>query len=499
MFLVLSGGGLYVASDYMQRKDMDLLTARVGNHSGRIAVALGRHQGDTLKLIGNDILGSLLADPAIACAELRQSGSQTPVLTTPRYIGCKNQQGLDMLSLPAGRSGKTLAVYFSTQEISKAVQTNRLVMLLIMFGALAVASIAGAFGFHQTVGRPLRNLRAAISKSSETGEPVFAPTRKRDELGVVIAAYNNLQAGLKEARQTMQDKVAQRVSEEQRASHAERIATGLQDFQRDTVDMVSQLHANIGQITCVSSALDEAATGVTNAIRSLEKEGQKSADESSSVAASFADLATQISGMASRVRETLKAGTAVQESGAAVNLRLSELTRSIDCIAESATLIEKIAQQTNLLALNATIEAARAGDAGLGFAVVANEVKTLSATTAQAAITINQAIGQIAVELAQTREAVQQFDFASEIIADASAFVSEALEQQENAVAGVNRATHDTRQTAERIAGSLQEIAVLARRSEEAASDVGGASYAVETIANRLQVAVTNLKRDLAA
>jgi methyl-accepting chemotaxis protein len=499
-FLVLTGVGLFLATDHLQTKDMDHLTARVGNHSGRIAAALGRHDGERLKLIGDDVLGSLLADPAIACAELRQRGETKALLTAPRHIGCKQEQEkLQMLALPAGRDGRVLAVYFSTDEVTKAAATNRLAMLIILIGGLTMACTAGAFGFHQTVGKPLGQLRAAIDSSASTGEPVFVETQKRDEMGVVIRAYNQLQSGLQSARKSMQAEITQRVSEEQRATHAERVAAGLQAFQHDVAEMTGQLQRHILQITKVSGTLGHAAAGVTEAVSQLGTEGRKSAEESSEVAQSFEDLAAKIQEMTAWVGDSLNAGAAVQESGSQVRQRLADLSRSVAGILQSTELIGKIAQQTNLLALNATIEAARAGQAGLGFAVVATEVKTLSLTTTRAAETISKAINQIASELGLTEEAVQTFDKAAGVIGNSSAFISSALGQQEQSIANINLAANNTRKTAQSIASSLQDITALASRSEGAALDVSDASQAVQDVANRLQTAVSNLKRDLAA
>ncbi|MCC2098361.1 MAG: hypothetical protein KDJ29_15805 [Hyphomicrobiales bacterium] len=498
VFLALTGAGLYMTTDFLKGKDLDSLTARVGNHSGRIAAALGRHDTQKLALVGNDLLGSLLADPAIACAELRRNGNPAPLLKAPRFIGCKNEKDVELLALPAGRE-RILNVYFSTQEVSQAAASNRFWMLAVLLSGLGVACIAGAFGFRQTVGKPLSNLRQAIIQSASSGEAVFVSHKTHDELGAVIDAYNQLQINLQMTYESMQAEITQRVSEEQRAVNAERIAASLRSFQDDIIAMTDQLQEQIGQIALVSGKLDDAAAGVTNAVGLLEKNGQKNAGESAGVAKAFEDLASTIGGMTIRARENLDAGTAVRQSGVHMHQRLSDLSRSIANISEATEIIGKIAEQTNLLALNATIEAARAGEAGRGFAVVATEVKSLSLTTTQAAAEIRETVETIVAELALTQDASDSLDTAAEVIGHSSNFIGEALTHQEQSIADIRRAAESTNQTAQVVASSLQDVLTLAKRSEEAALDVSGASQKVQRIGQRLQQAVGDLKRSLAA
>lgn len=499
VFMVLTSIGLFLATDFVSRTDMDSLTARVGNHAGRIAIALGRHDAEKLEAFGHDLLGSLLAEPAVASAELRRSGQSSPLLTAPRHFGCKNVAQAQVLELPSGRNGNRLTVYFTTDEVHAAARQYRLALLATLGMALLGASLAGAFGFRQSVGKPLTLLADAIRKSRETGESVLLPIRRNDELGLVIEAYNALQESLAEAHNRIKSEATLLAREEQRARQAELITAGMEHFHQEVIDMIEQLDTRVGQITEISLRLGDSSTGVTAAARDLEAKGRKNASETAKVTKAFQDLDAISGDIAQRVRNSLEAGRAVRDSHHVVQHRLADLSNSIGHISEATTLIGKIAQQTNLLALNATIEAARAGETGRGFAVVAAEVKVLSRDTALAAAAISKTVEQVSHELSLTLGAADSLNTSAHIIDDSSAFIGDALSKQELAIHAIDETASATNEAAVSIAKRLEDMLRLARRSETAAFDMRETSEVMHAVSARLQAAVEKLHKDLAA
>jgi methyl-accepting chemotaxis protein len=96
-----------------------------------------------------------------------------------------------------------------------------------------------------------------------------------------------------------------------------------------------------------------------------------------------------------RVHDARTAATELMTNNGQATAAVGTLHESLRKVDEVARFIGGIARQTNLLALNATIEAVRAGEAGLGFAVVAGEVKTLANTTGESTDTIARTLEQL--------------------------------------------------------------------------------------------------------
>ncbi|MTI68639.1 MAG: PAS domain S-box protein [Firmicutes bacterium] len=165
----------------------------------------------------------------------------------------------------------------------------------------------------------------------------------------------------------------------------------------------------------------------------------------------------------------------VQDSNKSVK-NLNEKGKEVESILK---LINDVAEQTNLLALNAAIEAARAGEAGKGFAVVADEVRKLAEESSQATTKVQRIINEV---LKGSEDSLQSMNIVNKEVTDGVKVLDDTVNQLENIISGVketskymeqiNTNTGETAASTEEQTSAMEEISSSAEDLSELSEDL---------------------------
>lgn len=195
-----------------------------------------------------------------------------------------------------------------------------------------------------------------------------------------------------------------------------------------------------------------------------------------------------------RSLEAVEASLMEQETTTA---RLHALSRSADdrcatlsehagSVGNIANVIADVAARTNLLALNASIEAARAGDAGRGFAIVAQEVKGLAAQTAMATDEIRAQLDRMTGAVGATASIVGDMRTSFDRITDVSGAVEQAMHRQGDVIRSIQRYATSSAELTTDLQGSVSNVEAATDAASRVTSEMGTATDALVGQANSL-------------
>jgi methyl-accepting chemotaxis protein len=209
------------------------------------------------------------------------------------------------------------------------------------------------------------------------------------------------------------------------------------------------------------------------------------------------ELARTISEISATVTQTSRLASDTVSRADTANQAIVELTTAASEIGDMTGLINRIAAQTNLLALNATIEAARAGNAGRGFAIVAQEVKSLAAETARATEDIARKTAGIQSTTERSAAAIEAILTMVRELDKLSTRIAAAIEQQASATREIAHNVNAAAVGVGEVAASIGEIESSADQTANATSGLRYSAIELAAQTKAIRERIVGFTRDV--
>lgn len=319
------------------------------------------------------------------------------------------------------------------QEASDAASLSTLIIEVVLVISVIIAVLV-AIWVSRSIRQPLKEVMSVLGKIADGDFTQRSKVKTKDEFGELSNWVNGLVAKLQTVMSEI-DRASNEVAESagsnvRLASDSKRLMSAQNERTTEVASSMSEMVSTVDQVAQSSEV-------ILRQIQSVDQRANQNREQMDTNIHKIEHLLEQIEASTTVVNE------------------LDEHSKSIDRILE---VIQGIAEQTNLLALNAAIEAARAGEQGRGFAVVADEVRTLATRTHSSTEEIQTVIAQLQQGVTKTVGSMEESRHSATSSVEEARTVGLSLVELQSSMAEIRDLSTQIATAAEEQSAVAQEI-----------------------------------------